>query len=148
MKVILTKDVKNLGKIGDIKEVKDGYGQNFLIGKGLAKLANNINLKRHESKQMQLKREADEDKKNKENLKTKLEERKYEILHKMGANGSLYGAITKIEIANFINEKLNQNIDKKNILIDKAIKSTGLFDVKIKLGFGIVANIQINIKGI
>jgi large subunit ribosomal protein L9 len=148
MRVILTKDVKNLGKIGDVKEVKDGYGQNFLIGKGFARLASNVNLKRHESKQMQLKRENDDNKDKKEKLKIKLEETEYEINHKIGANGSLYGAITKIEIASFLNEKLKQNIDKKNIIVDKAIKSTGLFDVKIKLGFGIVADIKINIKGI
>ncbi len=148
MKVILTKDVKSLGKAGDVKEVKDGYGQNFLIGKGLATLASNVNLKRHESKQMQLQREANESKQEKEKLKISLEKSQYEIEHKIGANGSLYGAITKIEIANFLNEKHKKNIDKKNIIVEKAIKSTGLFDVKIKLGFGIVADIKINIKGI
>ena len=148
MKIILTKDVKSLGKAGDVKEVKDGYGQNFLIGKGLATLASNVNLKRHESKQMQLQREANESKQEKEKLKISLEKSEYVLEHKIGANGSLYGAITKIEIAKFLNDKHNKNIDKKNIIVEKAIKATGLFDIKIKLGFGIVADIKINIKGI
>ena len=148
MKVILTKDVKGLGKVGDIKDVKDGYGKNFLVGKGLARLATKIGLKKQESANMKMQRLEEESLEKANKLKKTLEGLEYIISHKVGSNGSLYGAITKIDIANYINEKHKKNIDKKNIIVDKAIKSTGLFDVKIKLGFSIVANIQINIQGL
>jgi len=148
MKVILLKDVKGLGVIGDIKEVKDGYGKNVLINKKLAKLATNVNLKKHESKQMQLKREAEENQIKAEKLKTKLEKITLNIKHKAGENGSLYGAITKIEIANHINENYNQEINKKNVQLDKPLKHTGSHQVDIKLGFGITANLKIEISPI
>jgi len=147
MKVLLTKDVKGLGKNGEIKEVKDGYGKNFLIGKGLALHATNEVLKKYESSQ---RKKAANDAAELERLKEiekSLADIKLKIKRKLGANGSLFGAVTKDEIAHELKEQSQIDIDKKSIEIEHAIKHTGSFDIKIKLGHGIHAALNLEIIG-
>ena len=147
MKILLIKDVKDLGKKGEIKEVKDGYGQNFLIGKGFALLATNEVMKKYESAQ---RKKAEEDALELANLKgieTKLASLKLTIKRKLGANGSLFGAVTKDEIAHELKEQCHIEIDKKIVEIENAIKVTGNFDISIKLGHGIHANLSLIIIG-
>ncbi len=147
MKVLLIKDVKSLGKKGEIKEVKDGYGKNFLIGKGFALHATNEVMKKYEAEQ---KRKAKQDASELARLKDiekKLADLKLVIKRKLGANGSLFGAVTKDEIANELATEFNIEIDKKTIEIDKAIKMTGDFDISIKLGHGIHAKLNVEIVG-
>jgi len=147
MKVLLIKDVKSLGKKGEIKEVKDGYGRNFLIGKGFALHATNEVMKKYEAEQ---KRKAKEDASELARLKDiekKLADLKLVIKRKLGANGSLFGAVTKDEISNDLASQYNIKIDKKTIEIDKAIKMTGNFDISIKLGHGIHAKLNVEIVG-
>jgi large subunit ribosomal protein L9 len=95
MKVLLIKDVKSLGKAGEIKEVKEGYGRNFLIAKGFAKLATKDVIKEWEEaqkrKEEELKLELYELNKEKEIL----ENLSIDIEKKLGKNGHLYGAVTK-----------------------------------------------------
>lgn len=147
MKILLIKDVKNLGKKGEIKEVKDGYGQNFLIGKGFALLATNEVMRKYES---DLRKKEAADKAEMEHLKElekKLGSFKLTIKRKLGANGSLFGAVTKDEIAQELLEQHALEIDKKMIEIDNPIKMTGSFDISVKLGHGIHANLSLSISG-
>lgn len=147
MKVLLIKDVKDLGKKGEIKEVKDGYGQNFLIGKGFALVATNEVMKKYESAQ---RKKAEADAQEMENLKEiekKLGTLKLTIKRKLGANGSLFGAVTKDEIAHELQEQYQLEVDKKTVEIEHAIKMTGNFDITIKLGHGIHANLSLIIIG-
>jgi large subunit ribosomal protein L9 len=147
MKVLLLKDVKGLGKAGDVKEVKDGYGQNFLIGKGLALHARNDVLRKHES---DLKKQAAQDAAEMARLKEvekELAKTELKIIRKLGANGSLFGAVTKDEIAHELLEQHKIEIDKKTIEIKNPIKMTGLFEVTIKLGHGIHAPFKLEIIG-
>lgn len=147
MKVLLIKDVKDLGKKGEIKEVKDGYGQNFLIGKGFALVATNEVMKKYESAQ---RKKAEADAQEMETLKEiekKLGTLKLTIKRKLGANGSLFGAVTKDEIAHELNEQYQLEVDKKTVEIEHAIKMTGNFDITIKLGHGIHANLSLIIIG-
>ncbi|HHD83894.1 MAG TPA: 50S ribosomal protein L9 [Campylobacteraceae bacterium] len=147
MKVLLIKDVKSLGKAGEIKEVKDGYGQNFLIAKGFAKLATEEVIEAWKKEQEEMKkREAEEIARLKE-IEQKLGEIKLVIKHKLGANGSLYGAVTKEEIAEALKAQEGIEIDKKAIEIDKPIKTTGSFDISVKLGHGIHAHMNVEIVG-
>ena len=146
MKVLLIKDVKSLGKAGEIKEVKEGYGRNFLIAKGFAKLATKEVLKEYEEEQKrkeeELKLEIYELNKEKEVL----ENLTIDIEKKLGNNGHLYGAVTKDDIANALkNYKID--IDKKKI-DTKNIKEVGNHTIDIKLGHGIHAKLKINVKGI
>ncbi|MDD3342509.1 MAG: 50S ribosomal protein L9 [Sulfurospirillaceae bacterium] len=147
MKVLLIKDVKDLGKKGELKDVKDGYGQNFLIGKGYALLATHEVLKKYESAQ---RKKAEEEALELANLRTiekELATLKLTIKRKLGANGSLFGAVTKDEIAHELKEQYHLDIDKKSIEIDNPIKMTGNFDISIKLGHGIHATLALIIVG-
>ena len=148
MKVLLIKDDKNLGKRGEIKEVKDGYGQNFLIAKGFAKQATNEVIRRWEAEQKKKKEaEANELQRLKETQKL-LENTKLIIKRKLGANGSLFGAVTKDEIANELKEQKGIKIDKKMVEIKNPIKTSGDFEISIKLGHGIHAKLELTIEGI
>ncbi len=147
MKVLLIKDVKSLGKKGEVKEVKDGYGRNFLIKNSFAKHATNDVLRQYEA---QKKREALAQAEELEKLnliKADIEKINLTIKRKLGANGSLFGAVTKDEISKELKEVHNIDINKKTIEIDKPIKATGGYDISIKLGLGIQATLQTQIVG-
>jgi large subunit ribosomal protein L9 len=147
VKVLLIKDVKGLGKAGEVKEVKDGYGQNFLIGKGFAKLATTEVMRKWESqKKKEAEAEAAEiDKLT--NYKKELENLTLTIKHKLGANGHLIGSITKDEIADELKKQYNIEIDKKGINQKKAIKTTGLIELDLKLGHAIHATLKVDVIG-
>ena len=147
MKVLLIKDVKSLGKAGEIKEVKDGYGQNFLIAKGFAKRATDEVIEAWKKEQEEIaKREAEEIARLKE-IEKRLGDIKLVIRHKLGANGSLYGAVTKEEIAEALKAQEGIEIDKKSVEIKQPIKTAGNFDISLKLGHGIHAHLNLEIVG-
>ena len=148
MKVLLIKDVKSLGKTGEIKEVKEGYGRNFLIGKGFAKHATDEVIEQWKIDQADIaKKEADEIASLKE-IEKKLANIKLQIHKKLGANGSLYGAVTKDEIAHELADQHGIEVDKKTVELEKnAIKGTGIYEISIKLGHGIHAKLNLEIIG-
>jgi len=146
MKVLLIKDVKSLGKAGEVKEVKDGYGQNFLVKKGFAKVATPEVLEEWEKEQAKKQAELEAEIKALNELADKLKETKVTIKRKLGENGHLYGAVTKEDIASALKEA-GFDIDKKTIEIKNAIKTVGLHDVSIKLGHGIHAHTVVEIVG-
>lgn len=144
MKVLLTKDVKNLGKAGEIKEVKEGYGQNFLIGKGLAKLATDSVVRQYKSHQKAVAEQEAAELARLEAMAKKMENLKITIKKSVGANGSLFGALTKDDIAHALVEA-GYDVDKKHVEADKAIKATGLYDVAIKLGHGLHPKVTVEV---
>lgn len=147
MKVLLTKDVKGVGYAGEIKDVADGYGKNFLIGKGLALAATNEVLKRYESDQ---RKKAANDAAEIERLnaiKTTLGSIKVVIAKKLGDTGHLFGSVTKDEIAHALQEQHSIEIDKKELDARHGIKTVGMHDLDLKLGHGIHATLHVEIKG-
>lgn len=145
MKVLLIKDVKGLGKVGEVKEVKDGYGKNFLIGKGFALHATTEVLNRHKA---QMKKQAEIEAQEIEQAKetaSMIEASKLTIKHKVGANGHLIGSVTNKEIAEVLKEQLNIELDKKQIHLDKKIKTEGIFTADCKLGHAIHAELKIDV---
>ncbi len=145
MKVLLIKDVKGLGKAGEIKEVKDGYGNNFLIGKGFAKLATDAVIKQFQAKERAKVEAEAKEIENLKNLKSKIEELKISVTKKVGANGALYGAITKEDIATTLLAQHKLEIDKKCIELKEPIKSTGLYEIDLKLGHGIHSKLSLDV---
>ncbi len=147
MKVLLTKDVKSLGKAGEIKEVADGYGKNFLIGKGLALHATTEVMNRWKSEQ---KRAAENEAKEiatAKELAQSINATKLSIKHKVGANGQLIGSVTNKEISESLELQFSIMVDKKNISMDKKIKSVGIYEVDCKLGHGIHAVLKVDVIG-
>ena len=147
MKVLLIKDVKSLGKAGEIKEVKDGYGKNFLIGKGFAKHATEEVLAEYEAKKAAEAAALEKEIAQLKELAAKLDKAEIVIKKKLGQNGHLFGAVTKEEIAQALQEQHNIEIDKKHITDKKAIKTVGEHDVDLKLGHGIHAVLHVDVQG-
>ena len=146
MKVLLIQDVKSLGKKGEIKEVKEGYGRNFLIAKGFAKLATKEVIKEWEEEQKRIKEQTALEIAELTKEKEVLEKLNIKIVKKLGNNGHLYGAVTKEDIVSALKSQSKIEIDKKQIDA-KNIKSLGEHMVDIKLGHGIHAKLKITVEG-
>jgi len=145
MKVLLIKDVKSLGVVGEIKEVKDGYGKNFLIGKGHAKHATPEVIKEWEAEQANLKAILDAEIKEAQDVKEKIDSFKFTVKHKVGANGHLIGSVTNKEVQQVMYEQAQIAIDKKQITLTSKIKTIGIFEADCKLGNGIHAIAKIDV---
>lgn len=147
MKVLLIKDVKTLGLAGEIKEVKDGYGQNFLVGKGLAKLATPEIVANWKQEQEDMARQLKEDLARLEEEKTKLEATTIRIEKPIAPVG-IQGSVGNGDISSAILAQLNITLDKKLINLKKAFKSTGIHEVDAKLGHGIHATLKVEVVGV
>ncbi|MDI6604812.1 MAG: 50S ribosomal protein L9 [Thermoanaerobacteraceae bacterium] len=145
MKVILNKDVKGIGKAGEIVNVSDGYGRNYLLPKGLAADATKANLHAlNEKKKAEEKKRQQEIEKAQEMAK-KIALETIVLKVKAGENGKLFGSITSKDIQDVLNRK-GFDIDKKKINLPEAIRSTGSFNVDIKLYPGVSAKVKIQIE--
>ncbi len=147
MKVLLIKDVNTLGKAGEIKEVKDGYGQNFLINKGLAKLATPEVVENWKAEQARKEAELKAELERLEKEKQTLESTTIRI-EKQAAPVGIKGSVGNADISAAIKEQLGIELDKKNINLKKALKSTGIHEVDAKLGHGIHATLKVEIVGV
>lgn len=132
MKVILLKDVKSLGKKGDLVNASDGYARNYLIPKKLAEQAteNNVHIlnNKKEAERRQKLKELEEAQKLAKSLMGK--EIKFKV--KIGENGRLFGSITSKDISEKLKEQYNMDIDKKKI-VAKTIRQTGVYEAEIKI---------------
>lgn len=144
MKVLLLENVQGLGKSGEIVEVKDGYGKNFLIAKGKANLATNEVINKYKAKQKAAKEAMELEIAELNQIKNRLAEITLNIARKVGANDTLFGSITKDEVAKELESATKISIDKKHIELP-AIKHLGEFVAQIKLGHGINATLKLNI---
>lgn len=147
MKVLLIKDVKSLGKAGEVKEVKDGYGKNFLIGKGFAKQATEEIIAQHKEDEKQAAADLAAEIASLKQLASKLDKAEIIITKKLGQNGHLFGAITKDEVASALLEQHKIEIDKKHITDKVAIKTVGEHDLDLKLGHAIHATLHVDVQG-
>lgn len=142
MKVILRQDVKNLGVVGAIVDVRGGYARNFLIPRSFAVPAtvNNMKAFEHEQKVMELRR--NKRKKEAEGLRAKLEKTSCSIAKKVGENDKLFGSVTTQDIEQaFTNEGFT--IDKKDILLTENIKALGVYTVPIRVFDDVIANTKV-----
>ena len=145
MKVIITQDVKGVGKKDQILEVNDGYARNFLIPKKLGVQASTANLALLKSKQDSRDFKRQEDKKEAEQIKEKLEKIRLDIKVKSGENGKIFGGVTSKEISDVLKDKYSINIDKKKIELKETIKTVGITTVDIKLFEGVIGKVKVNV---
>lgn len=148
VKVLLLENIQGLGKAGEVCEVKDGYGQNFLIAKGKAQLATNEVINRYKAKQKQDAENKARAITQQKQLAASLQEINLLLYKKVGVNNTLFGAVTKDEVAQALNEQLKVEIDKKCIVIKEAIKHIGKFQIEVKIGNGISAEVSLEVKGL
>ena len=147
MKVLLIKDVKSLGKKGEVKEVKDGYGKNFLIGKGFARHATPEILEQHAQDELIVAENLEKEVNFLKKIAEKLDKAEIIITKKLGQNGHLFGAVTKEEIARALKDQHGIDIDKKHINEKSAIKTIGEHDLDFKLGHGLHATLHVDVQG-
>ena len=145
MKVVLMENVKGIGKKLDVVNVSEGYARNFLIPRNLAKIADNKSMSEANSKKESIKFKQDTEREKANRQKEQLEKMVLEFRLKTADNGKLFGSITSKEIVEKIKEKGNIDVDKKRIVLDETIKTTGMYTAKIKLYEGIVASIKLRI---
>ena len=145
MKVVLTENVKGIGKKLDVVNVSEGYARNYLIPRNLAKPADNKSLSETKSKKDAIKFKQDTDRAAASSQKEKIEKVTLEFKMKTAENGKLFGSVTSKEIKEKLEEQAKIVVDKKKILLEDQIKTTGMYTAKVKLYEGIVANLKVRI---
>ena len=146
MKVIFLKDVKGTGKKGEVKNVADGYAQNFLIKKGLAAEANQANMSTLNAQRKQEEKHAEEELAQAQKLKTTIDGITVELEAKSGEGGRLFGSITSKQIAEELQKKHGIKIDKRKIEMVDAIRSLGYTKVPVKLHTEVTATLNVHVK--
>jgi len=132
MKVILRQDHSQLGKIGEVVEVKDGYARNYLIPRNIAYEATPSNLRMLEEEKKQHSRRLDKERISSEALSQRLAGTSLTIKMKVGEEDKLFGSVTSQMIAEALDEK-GISLDKRWIDLEEPIKALGIYDVNVKL---------------
>tara|TARA_B100000287_G_scaffold242310_1_gene227796 strand:+ start:427 stop:885 length:459 start_codon:yes stop_codon:yes gene_type:complete len=145
MKVILLENVRKVGSIGDVIEVKRGYARNFLISKKKALFASKENIKEVEKIKQDLNKKDLEKKKEAKRISETLLNKEYEISKLSTENKELYGSVKPTEIAKILYENEKVEINPANIQPVQEIKSIGKFKVNINLHSEIQSSIKINV---
>lgn len=147
MKLILTQDVAKLGKKGDVVNVADGYANNFLLPRNVAKVMNNQSEKERQDAINAENFHREEDRQQAINIANQINGKSVTLNLKHGENGKLYGAVTNKAVAEKIFEDYGVSVAKKKICIENNengnIKSSGVYNVKLKLFSDVEANIRL-----
>lgn len=146
VKVILLKDVAKLGKKGEIKEVSDGYGRNYLIPRGLAVEATKSELSKLRNVEDQRKKKEERTKANSEELLKKIKQRHFRLKVKAGTSGKLFGAVTSADIAELISKELGTEFSKRYVDLKENIKNTGEYRISLKLPGNVKGSIIVAIE--
>ncbi len=145
MKVILTQDVKAQGKKGQMIEVSDGYGRNYLIAKGLAIPADNKAINELKNREAAAQHKIEVEKQEARDIVAKLEGILVKFTATSGADGRLYGSVTSKDIAEELEKTHGVVIDKRKIVLADPLKTFGSFTVDVKLYTEIVGKINVMI---
>ena len=145
MKLILTHEVTGLGAPGDIVEVKDGYGRNYLIPRGFAIRWTRGGEKQIESIQAARSSREVRDLGKAQEIKATLESAPVDLPVRAGEGGRLFGAVTVNDIATAINAKAGGQVDKRKILVGNPIKAIGTYQVTVKVADEVEASVNLNV---
>ena len=145
MKLILTQEVDGLGAPGDVVEVKDGYGRNYLIPRGLGLRWTRGGEKTVESIKAARTARAARDSDHAVEIKNKLEQGPVNVKVRAGEAGRLFGAVTTAEIADAITEVSGEKVDRRTIVVANPIKALGAHEVSVKLHDEVVAKVSLNV---
>jgi large subunit ribosomal protein L9 len=148
MKVVLRQDVENLGEKGSVKNVADGYARNYLIPRGMAVVATPGELKvvatNEAVKQRKIARQEEE----LQGLADRINGQKLEFEARAGSNGRLFGSITNGDIAEKLSKVVGSEIDRRKIVIDEPIRTTGDHPVTVNLVGKLRPQVTVVVKGI
>lgn len=145
MKVILKKDVPNLGRAGDIKEVRNGYARNYLIPRGMVLHADPRSEKEKLFLENVRKRKIDKRKKTAEELSAAVNGKEVRITVKVGEEGRLFGSVTNFHIQKELLEQ-GFTVDRKNVDLPEPIKELGKYSIELKLYEGVTSQITVYVQ--
>jgi large subunit ribosomal protein L9 len=144
MQVILLERVENLGAIGDEVKVRDGFARNFLLPQKKALRATESNRKVFEAQRAQIEARNAEAKAAAEKASGKIDGASYVLIRQAGEAGQLYGSVSSRDIGDEI-VKGGAKIDRNAVVLDKPIKTIGLYDVRVRLHAEVYASIKVNV---
>ena len=145
MKVILLKDVKSLGKKGDIVEVSEGYGRNFIIPSKTGVIADNKNLNTLKLQKQNEEKIAAEKLAEAQALKEKIEQIKLTVTVKCGKDGRTFGSVSTKEVQEALKSQSGINVDKKKFSVDVPMKNLGGYDVNVRLHKDVTAVLHVSV---
>jgi large subunit ribosomal protein L9 len=142
MKVILRQEFQQLGHVGDVVDVKEGYARNYLIPRNIAYLATPSSILQLEEEKKQHSRQKEKEKRTSEKLAIELEKVSVTIQMNVGEDDKLFGSVTSQMIADSLKEK-GIMIDKRQIEMEDAIKALGIYTVDVKLAGGVTGKVKV-----
>ncbi len=147
MEVVLLKEVKRLGKAGEVKRVADGYARNYLIPRGLAVAATEAMIQQMAERNASAAQREAKAKAAAEAKAASLHNIELVFKAKVGESGRLYGSITSADIAEQLSQKLGEEIDKRRVLLEDPIKEVGRFKVEVKLHSDVKITVTVVVQG-
>ncbi|MGE5527807.1 MAG: 50S ribosomal protein L9 [Patescibacteria group bacterium] len=146
MKVILLREIKSLGKKGEIKDVAEGYARNYLLPKGLAQQATEANVRALAQKKQSVEAQELQEESRAREAAARLEGLSVVIKAKTGGSGRLFGSITAKDIADAVQRASGIGLDRKKIDLAEGIKHLGHFEIPVRLHRGVVATIAVEVE--
>ncbi len=146
MKVVLLENVRKVGSIGEIIDVKRGFARNYLISKKKALFASKENIKQVEKIKQELSKKDNEKKKDAKNIQEKVQNKEFKVKKLTTENKELYGSVKPTEISKIINENINIKINPSLIQPIKEIKALGTFKIILNLHSEIQAEVMLKVE--
>lgn len=146
MQVILTQDIATLGKAGELVSVKPGYGRNYLIPEGLAVTATTTNVSRLEHERKAIAKRVEKERGNAQSIADRLNGMTLQFERQVGEDDKLFGSVSNRDIADQL-KRAGIDIDHRKIDLEHPIKALGKYEVAVKLGAGISAQLKFWVVG-
>ena len=141
MQIILTQDVENLGKAGELVSVRPGYGRNYLVPRGLAVSATVRNKNRLDHEKAVIEKRVAKERATANDIATRINGMTLQFERQVGEDEKLFGSVTSRDIAEQL-KKANVEIDHRWVELDGAIKALGKYEVPVKLAAGVTATLK------
>lgn len=145
MKVILKTDIDNLGEVGEVVDVADGYGNNFLVPRGLAMRATKGAMADAEAMARSRSNRAARSRAHAEEQRASLERAPVVLTANAGEDGTLYGSVGVTAVAKAIRDQLGQQVEKKRVRLERPLKTTGVHEVEVRVLADIEATVRVEI---
>lgn len=145
MKVLLLEEMDNLGEAGEIVDVKDGYGRNYLIPRGLAKMATNGVVKAWQEERRQASRKMSKAKEDAEALAKEMASVEVVVFAKVGEGNRIFGSVSAVHVAEGL-AKHGIEADRRKITMGDDIKHTGVYSASVKIHPEVVAEVKVRVE--
>lgn len=145
--LLLLEDVTNLGRKGELASAKPGFVRNFLLPQKKAVVADKRTIRMQEKLRKEREVQAAEDKKDAEALAVRLKDKTLSITVKNDTQGHLYGSVAAVDIVKILDEQEGVQLERKNVVLPKPIKTLGVYDIELKLKEDVPATFKLKVNG-